>query len=660
MKTAMRVWTFPGFPALLLMAAWLVATASMAPPALAEDVIEADAIIRQMKPRSRGIAVRESAPRLDRIALPAIQFEFDSDRLTLSALEQMAELSKALNSETLRSFSFAVQGHTDSVGSREYNRLLSHRRARAVKRYLIDNAGIGAHRLVEVGLGEDYPVAGLQPADERNRRVEIVNLGAGTAAARPASASASRTAGKRALLIGIDAYRYVSPLKGPANDAVDMAAFLVGRAGFRQSDIRLLLNGEATRRGILDEIQAWLVDGSRPGDEVLLYFSGHGFQQPDLDGDEADKLDETLVPVDARVDQGRVVRGMITDDELALLLARLADRKTYVLVDACHSGTSTRGAPGRQSWRYTKTPRLPDGAPLRIVQSRGVGGTVPKAEAESVVQASLSNLVVWTAVRADQKALVDRDAVARPGSVFTRRLLAGVRDVEADGNRDGMVTMQELHHYLLSESAAYCERYPDDCKNGLTPQLQVAAGGLQGAAFAHPETSLPDSALLAKDLLLQPVSQSEGAVRLEIRPGPRLAVGDVLNILVESDRGGHLTLLDIDAAGRLVQIFPNEPSLRSGVPARITPGQPVDLPGRHAGFEFQATPPAGRGLLVAVVSDGSNRLAALTSRHKDLSVAPSPQAYLVEIREALHAASTDGGNPPGWSIATLEYEVASP
>ena len=657
MKTAIRARSFPWAVA---MAVWMVLTLWPMASMGAEDVIEADAIIRQVRPRTRGIAVRESAPKLDRIALPAIQFEFDSDRLTLSALEQMRELSKALRSDALLSFSFAVQGHTDSVGSHAYNRLLSHRRARTVKRYLVETAGIDARRLVEIGLGENYPLAGLQPTDDSNRRVEIVNLGDSLAAA-PRPGTQSLAAGKRALLIGIDAYQSVSPLNGPVNDANDMAAFLVERAGFQQSDLRILLNGEATRGNILAAIKTWLIAETKPGDDVLLYFSGHGFQQPDVNGDEADGLDETLVPVDARVDEGRMVRGMITDDDIAVLLDRLADRRTYVVVDACHSGTSTRAVLGRESWRHIKTPRLLDGTPLRIAGTRGVAGTVPKSE--SVVQSDdpNSNIVVWTAVRADQKALVDRDSVDRPGSVFTRRLLAGARDGKADQNRDGIVTMQELHQYLISESARYCERYPGDCQDGLTPQLQVAAGQLQEPAFESPQAGLPlpSSATLAKDLLLRPAPDVNGTIRLQIRPGSRLAIGDVLNIVVESDRSGYLTLLDIDAAGRLVQIFPNEPSLRGGVPARITPGHAVTLPGQHAGFEFQTTPPAGRGLLVAVVSDGNDRLAALTSRHKDLSVAPSPEAYLVEISEALYAASTPGSGA-GWSVTTLEYELVSP
>jgi len=652
MTSAARIGSFPSPACLAAAAACLALALWPAPCAMAEDVIGADAIIRQVRPRTRGIAVREPLAKRNRIALPAIQFEFDSDRLTPSALAQMRELTKALASSALHSFSFSIQGHTDSTGSSAYNRRLSQRRAGAVKRYLVETAGIAAPRLVEVGLGEDYPLAGLQPTDERNRRVEIVNLGASpVAAARPAP-------GRRALLIGIDAYQAVSPLSGPANDAGDMAAFLVQRAGFRPDDLRMLLDAEATRDNILAAIEAWLIDGTQPGDDALLYFSGHGFQQPDTDGDESDSLDETLVPVDARVDAGRVVRGMITDDEIAALLDRLADRRTYVVVDACHSGTSTRAVSDGESWRYTKTPRLPGGAPLRIARTRGVAGAVQRAA--SIVQSAHANMVVWTAVRADQKALVDRDAVERPGSVFTRRLLSGAKDGKADRNRDGIVTMSELHHYLLSESAIYCERYPDDCRNGLTPQLQVEPGQLQDPAFEPPNRGLPGSAGLAKDLLVQPAAAPDGggAVRLNLRPGPTLAIGEALSIVVESDRGGYLTLLDIDAAGRLVQIFPNEPSLRGGVPARITPGGAVTLPGRYAGFEFQATPPAGRGLLVAVVSDGNDRLAALTARHKDLSVTPSPEAYLVEMSEALQAAAPD--THADWDIATLEYEIVSP
>jgi len=67
-----------------------------------------------------------------------------------------------------------VAGHTDSVGSSEYNLALSERRARSVAAYLASH-GVKATRLITVAGGEDHPVASNETADGRqqNRRVEL-------------------------------------------------------------------------------------------------------------------------------------------------------------------------------------------------------------------------------------------------------------------------------------------------------------------------------------------------------------------------------------------------------------------------------------------------------------------------------------------------------
>ena len=604
----------------------------------------------------KGIAFEADEGSARRVALPAIQFEFDSDRLTRPALAQMKELGRALGSAP-SSRSFAVQGHTDSKGSEAYNRALSLRRARAVKRHLTAEAGVSAHRLIEVGLGEGYPLSGVSPEDERNRRVEIVNLGRGA----PSAAGGGQA--RRALLIGIDEYRHVSRLDGPVNDAKSMASFAVDRMGFRQRDVKLLLDADATRDGILAAIEDWLVRGTAAGDDVLLFFSGHGFQQPDTDGDEEDRLDETLVPVDAFVEGGGRIEGMITDDEVAALLARLSGRRVNVVIDACHSGTSTRSVGG--DWRYVKTPRLPDGAPIRIARTRGVAGMARTPQSFlSSKDPGFGNdagITVWTAVRAEQKALVDQETTGDTGSVFTRRLLWGARDGKADRDRDGVVTIAELHEYVVDESRTYCERHSGVCGHGLTPQLATATAHLGERALGTARP-LPRNAALAKDILVlasdRRTPAKEKSVRLRMDPGTRLALGDELDFVVESDRDGHLVLLDINAAGDLVQIFPNERSVASGVPDRIRAGRPVRLPGERAGFRFRAVPPAGRGLLVAVVSDGNAHVRRLVSRHKDLSVVQRPESYLVEIGEALRASGA--GDTDGWRIATLAYEIVPP
>ena len=67
-----------------------------------------------------------------------------------------------------------VQGHTDHVGTTEYNQKLSERRADTVMQYLIDK-GIAADRLTAVGYGENYPTADNKTKEgrARNRRVQL-------------------------------------------------------------------------------------------------------------------------------------------------------------------------------------------------------------------------------------------------------------------------------------------------------------------------------------------------------------------------------------------------------------------------------------------------------------------------------------------------------
>lgn len=67
-----------------------------------------------------------------------------------------------------------IQGHTDSIGSEEYNDSLSVRRAQSVRRYFID-AGVDGARLSPEGLGERQPLAPNDSQEGRaeNRRVEI-------------------------------------------------------------------------------------------------------------------------------------------------------------------------------------------------------------------------------------------------------------------------------------------------------------------------------------------------------------------------------------------------------------------------------------------------------------------------------------------------------
>lgn len=100
---------------------------------------------------------------------------FDTGKSTLKsgAMATLDRLADFLKQAPERSV--IIEGHTDSVGSDDYNMELSQRRADAVKAALLQR-GVAAERVVSAGKGEAFPVAGNDTAAGRqqNRRVEII------------------------------------------------------------------------------------------------------------------------------------------------------------------------------------------------------------------------------------------------------------------------------------------------------------------------------------------------------------------------------------------------------------------------------------------------------------------------------------------------------
>jgi hypothetical protein len=111
-------------------------------------------------------------------------------------------------------------------------------------------------------------------------------------------------------------------------DAQDMAA--IARAAGMKST--LLLSKKATRANVLAAVRS-ASKTLRSGDLLLVTYSGHGGQIPDVSGDEDDKLDETWCLYD----------GELIDDEVFLELGRFAPGvRILVFSDSCHSGTVIR------------------------------------------------------------------------------------------------------------------------------------------------------------------------------------------------------------------------------------------------------------------------------------------------------------------------------
>lgn len=147
-----------------------------------------------------------------------------------------------------------------------------------------------------------------------------------------------------ALLVGVARYADpgLSPVPGAANDLRLMKDLLVDRGGFAEDQIVTLADAQATGDGIRDAFWRHLVARAGPGTVAVFHFSGHGRQVPDTSGDEPDGRDEALVPYDA---DGDTPAGSLLDDDLGRWLDALRAKgaDVTVIVDACHSGSPTRG-----------------------------------------------------------------------------------------------------------------------------------------------------------------------------------------------------------------------------------------------------------------------------------------------------------------------------
>jgi outer membrane protein OmpA-like peptidoglycan-associated protein len=107
------------------------------------------------------------------ITLGDVLFEFNKAELKEGAARNLAPLVKALTTDIEQTV--IVEGHTDNIGSKDYNVSLSEKRAESVKAYLVGQ-GIDGARISTDGLGFDYPVASNDTNEGRqqNRRVEII------------------------------------------------------------------------------------------------------------------------------------------------------------------------------------------------------------------------------------------------------------------------------------------------------------------------------------------------------------------------------------------------------------------------------------------------------------------------------------------------------
>lgn len=137
-----------------------------------------------------------------------------------------------------------------------------------------------------------------------------------------------------ALCIGINAYGNGASLAGCVNDALDWGKALRERG----AQVHNLTDANATRDAMIGHMRE-MVGTLRRGQTGVITFSGHGTWVPDIDGDEPDRRDEALCPVDLWD------HGVITDDLLfEIFTSRAYASRLIFISDSCHSGSVNRFA----------------------------------------------------------------------------------------------------------------------------------------------------------------------------------------------------------------------------------------------------------------------------------------------------------------------------
>ena len=408
-----------------------------------------------------------------------------------------------------------------------------------------------------------------------------------------------RSRENRALVIGIDDYPKscsaasaacaICAARSPTRTTFSQA--LVEHFDVGADEIHLLTDAAATRDAILSEFQTWLIDGTQSGDRVIFYFAGHGAQVEDESGDEGDdRFDEVLAPHDVAgelegTDAG--LTGFITDDEMEELLGKLDGREVLMIVDACHSGTITRGAldvrrtnatdvagqgfPGRKQDEYSRRanthaerPAVRVSGDLEALGTReahrsgtrliAVVGTDEETHGTIELQ-----LAAWTAVASAQLAVEDLEFGGSEG-LFTNRFVKGLATLEADLNGNGKVTASELLAYLRTEAEEYCQNFACGA-GGLTPTLESYTGYdsevlAEGTATYTEETTTTETpaysepttgeTYVSTDALPEQDYYGEaGKVTVKLSDDGHSTLYKPIHITVHSEVAGELVILDV-------------------------------------------------------------------------------------------------------------------
>ena len=218
-----------------------------------------------------------------------------------------------------------------------------------------------------------------------------------------------------AIVIGISNYPHLPPLNYTDDDAYRFSAFLQSPEGgsIRDSNIRMLIDEGASKASIIQLIHK-TVQKVGTNDQLIFFFSGHGFE-------------DALAPIDLNGDYNKLFHKEVVN----LINSNLAQKRLCIL-DACFAG----GMSDEVKYKNSEQEKLQTEAYLKQFKAHQKTAFIfsSKAKESSIEQKGL-----------------------RQG-VFSHFLLKGLKG-EADFDKNGTVTVEEISQYVKVEVKTYTNNY---------------------------------------------------------------------------------------------------------------------------------------------------------------------------------------------------------
>ena len=209
---------------------------------------------------------------------------------------------------------------------------------------------------------------------------------------------------------------------------------------------------------------------------------------------------------------------------------------------------------------------------------------------------------------------------------------------------------------------------PIRCERQWLAFLLLLAGSGVASAAPLPSLSIDVGATSAPSLWLVQAGRgptNTANVSLQILPGETVSVGGKVSFGVTARKAGYLILVDIDAEGRMSQIFPT-PELLAQSEGRdvnlVKPGVEFVVPtpaARQRGFEYVIAPPTGVAVMVAILSERRVQLLDLPDLPRKLQDQGEALSYLSAWTSGLRVPDSGSGRllPNSWSFDIKSYNI---